>query len=82
MTGYLLVYNKRTHDLAITPHADRTEAIRAYDARELAKAEYEEVVLLFAESEEAMRSTHSRFFETPHEIVGRPREVTKAQAAS
>jgi hypothetical protein len=82
MNGYLLIKNHATDELAIEVYTDRAEAIRAYNARELAKGSEEEVVLLFAESEGQLRTTHSRFFLSAREIAALPHPNRKARAAS
>jgi hypothetical protein len=80
MNGYLLTKNRTTDELAVEVYADRDEAIRVYNARELAKSPEEEVVLLFAESDEHLKRTHSRFFYSLEELVAR--KPQKARAAS
>jgi hypothetical protein len=82
MNGYLLTKNHATGELAMDVYTDRAEAIRAYNAREMAKAADEEVVLLFAESEQQLHSTHSRFFMSVREIAALPHPHRKARAAS
>ncbi|MCW2922411.1 MAG: hypothetical protein JWL76_2285 [Thermoleophilia bacterium] len=64
MTYFLLTYDRDSRSLDLAPYADGQAAQSAYAALELRlmdEARYE-VVLLSAESEDEIRTTHSRYF--------------------
>lgn len=50
---------------------DRDEAVRLVNAKEKAKQPHMEVVLLMADSIEALKDTHSRYFLTAKESMDR-----------
>lgn len=73
MPYFLLVYDQHSGDLELTeyPAEARDEALRARFAREAVELRrpHIEVVVLSAASEEALRRTHARYFQTAAEIA-------------
>lgn len=62
MTGFLVHYNRATKAVSVERFEDVDESIQALNRSERALGAGEEVVLLFANSEETIRRTHPRFF--------------------
>jgi hypothetical protein len=74
MNYFLLVYDPRTGhlDLEEFEEGERERALDARFAKELAeRGRGREVVLLGAESLEALRRTHARYFESPAVLADR-----------
>lgn len=74
MAYFLVVYDQHTgHLLELTRYESqqRSEALKARFAREAQELtrSHIEVVLLGAASEEALRRTHARYFQTAAEIA-------------
>jgi hypothetical protein len=73
MIYFLLVFDRAHRELIgeIEEFADADEAVRARFAKEasLAGLQGVEVVVLGAESREALENTHSRYFGTPRELA-------------
>jgi hypothetical protein len=72
MKHFLLVFDRTKGELLkITPYSSRSRAMRArFDAERLHQAEpWVEVVVLNGTSEEAVRRTHSRYFNDAREIA-------------
>jgi hypothetical protein len=70
---FLLVFDRSEGRLlSVTPYRDRSEALRArFQAEKLHRDNHAvEVVVLNAASEQALRRTHARYFETAGEIAG------------
>ena len=72
---FLLVYRQRTGELLeLLPFGeDRGGAMRARWDREISQSGHDgvEVVVLSAESEEALRRTHARYFNSVQELAKR-----------
>ena len=72
MNQYLVWYNRRTGKGAVIGRYTREQddtAARVLLALEIGKPSFIEVVILEADSEEAIRETHGRYFKTLRELV-------------
>ena len=72
MKHFLLVFDRAEGRLlSVTPFTRRGEALQArFEAERLHRADPSvEIVVLNAASEEALRKTHARYFETAQEIA-------------
>ena len=73
MKPFLIEFNRSTSEVRVTEFDNSREAIAVLNERERAKGPEMEVVLLFAESEEQLRYTHSRYFYDVAEIARQAR---------
>ena len=62
MRYFLMRFDRKTLKPDLTPYDDPDEAFKALNAAERGREPHVEVVLLSAESEEALRVTHSSYF--------------------
>ncbi|MEX0784414.1 MAG: hypothetical protein WD557_17375 [Dehalococcoidia bacterium] len=69
MTAFLIEFDKVAEKSVITRFDDAREALEALSQRERLKSSDEEVVVLFARSEEQLRKTHPRYFMPASEIA-------------
>lgn len=72
MSNFLLVFNRRTGERPVlTEYTRSADAIRArFEMERQYKGEPDiEVVVLTARSEEEIRATHRRYFESAQEMV-------------
>lgn len=72
MKAFLIEYDRVTERVHTTTFEDRAEALRALREREAARPEQLEVVLLFAESEDDLRTTHARYFRSARDLAAHP----------
>lgn len=87
MGYFLLEFDGRTRPAKLTEFAELNAALDALAVRERVEPVGGETVLLFADSEAALRATHSRYFEGPLEGFQRvfnkkKREIDKMLAAT
>ncbi len=79
MTSFLLEYNRHTGALQLTRFEDAAEAMHMRMQREANVADEVEVVVLSSDSEESLRRTHSRYFQTVSEILRSSGDALRAQ---
>jgi hypothetical protein len=72
LRAFLVEHDRLTQTSTVTAFDDRDRAIRTLNQRESERAPHVEVVLLFAESEAAIRKTHSRYFHSLSDLARRP----------
>ena len=71
MKAFLIEHDRHTRHTVVRSFDDNTEALAALRLAEATREEHVEVVLMFAESEEHLRNTHSRYFYGMKELVRR-----------
>ena len=69
MRYFLVEFDGYTYPARVTEFTDQSLALHELKRREPLEAPDGETVLLFADSEEAIRITHSRYFEDPLESL-------------
>lgn len=69
---YLLMhYDRVSRDRSLVEFVDRDEALAALRLEESRKKATVELVLFIAESEQDLRTSHSRYFDTPEDMTAR-----------
>ena len=78
MSYYVLEHNRRTGENEIRAFERFADAIPFLNERETRRAPHNEVVLLYADSLDDIRQTHSRYFHSPESLI----DVLKQQIVS
>ncbi len=71
MSPFLVIYNRSTGSVTVQEFEDSSLAMEARLALESTLGDDVEVVVLSSESDEQMRETHSRYFNSASEILMR-----------
>ncbi|MDQ5975453.1 MAG: hypothetical protein QG661_2662 [Actinomycetota bacterium] len=78
MTSFLLEYNRRNGELHLQPFAEPGKAMAARMEREASAGPDIEIVVLSSDSEESLRRTHSRYFQSVPEILRSSSDALRA----
>jgi hypothetical protein len=71
MKAFLIEHDRRTRRTKVREYKNNTEAFAELRVLEAEREDHVEVVLMFADSEEDLRNTHSRYFYGMRELVRR-----------
>lgn len=69
MKYFVLTYDRTTDQVAVMPFDDDASAFAELKRATLAKRPTDEVVLFYADSEDTLKRTHSRYFFTEREMI-------------
>ena len=69
MTYFILTFDRRRSEVALEPFEDVDMALERLHRAEVAQKPGQEIVLLYARSEEDLRRTHARYFHGIDEMI-------------
>ena len=82
MSPFLVVYHRSTGQVSVEEFPDAISAMKARLICEAEVGDDVEVVVLGSESDEKLRETHARYFNTPSEILENSRKLMDGDRAS